>query len=339
VSPARAAALDVASPENVLEAASRLVEEPLLEATRLRGGGNNQVFRLRTATRDLALKLYGWPARADRDGLRREFDGLRFLRECGVTTVPRAVAFDDVARIALYEWIDGTPLREHGPGDVDAALRMLAALHDARLRPGARRLPPAVEEFRTFEALVAQMRARIERLIAVGDAELSDYLNADLIPALAQRAALVCGKFDAVPPAGARERTLSPSDFSFHNALRSASGELCFLDFEFFGWDDPAKLCSDFLRHPATALSPGERCRFLAGALGLYGADDPRFEARLRAAEPMFTLKWALIVLNEFLPEVWRRRIRSGEQREREAALAEQLTKSRALLAASRSLF
>ena len=36
-------------------------------------------------------------------------------------------------------------------------------------------------------------------------------------------------------------RTLSPSDFGFHNALRTPAGTMVFLDFEYFGWDDPAK--------------------------------------------------------------------------------------------------
>ena len=36
-------------------------------------------------------------------------------------------------------------------------------------------------------------------------------------------------------------RCLSPSDFGFHNALLEATGKLRFVDFEYAGWDDPAK--------------------------------------------------------------------------------------------------
>ena len=49
-------------------------------------------------------------------------------------------------------------------------------------------------------------------------------------------------------------RTLSPSDFGFHNTLRRPDGELAFLDFEYFGWDDPAKTITDFLLHPGMQL-------------------------------------------------------------------------------------
>ena len=38
---------------------------------------------------------------------------------------------------------------------------------------------------------------------------------------------------------------ISPSDFGFHNALRTNTGPV-FFDFEFSGWDDPAKTIIDF---------------------------------------------------------------------------------------------
>ena len=41
------------------------------------------------------------------------------------------------------------------------------------------------------------------------------------------------------------QRALSPSDFGLHNALRGQDGQLRFVDFEYFGWDDPVKLVSD----------------------------------------------------------------------------------------------
>src|SRR5258708_29751946 len=39
--------------------------------------------------------------------------------------------------------------------------------------------------------------------------------------------------------------------FGFHNALLRPSQELCFLDFEYAGHDDPAKMVGDFFSQPA----------------------------------------------------------------------------------------
>ena len=52
-------------------------------------------------------------------------------------------------------------------------------------------------------------------------------------------------------PLGEADRVVSPSDFGFHNALRTEDGRLAFLDFEYAGWDDPAKLVCDFELQPA----------------------------------------------------------------------------------------
>jgi hypothetical protein len=134
--------------------------------------------------------------------------------------------------------------------------------------------------------------------------------------------------FAELPPA---HRTLSPSDFGFHNALRRPGGELVFIDFEYFGWDDPVKLVSDFLWHPAVELSAAERDVLVAAAAATYG-DDPAYAARRAAYEPLIALRWAAIVLNEFVPEVWARRVYAGQTGDWSAVKERQLAKAGGLL-------
>ena len=55
-------------------------------------------------------------------------------------------------------------------------------------------------------------------------------------------------------PLDTQESVLSPSDFGFHNALLGPDGKLCFIDFEYAGWDDPAKLICDFFCQPQTPV-------------------------------------------------------------------------------------
>src|SRR5262249_37849068 len=98
------------------------------------------------------------------------------------------------------------------------------------------------------------------------------------------------------------DRTLSPSDFGFHNAIRRPGGGLVFLDFEYFGWDDPAKTIADFLLHPAMTLSAALKYRFAAGMIALFD-NTASLRARARIVYPLFALKWVTILLNDFLPE------------------------------------
>ena len=128
------------------------------------------------------------------------------------------------------------------------------------------------------------------------------------------------------------KRSLVPSDFGFHNSLRLADGTLVFVDFEYFGWDDPVKLTADILHHPGTPMGPLQRDRFRTAALAIYG-EDASFGARLEALYPLFGLRWALILLNEFLPNRWRLRVAAGETESWAHAKTRQLARARALVA------
>jgi hypothetical protein len=127
-------------------------------------------------------------------------------------------------------------------------------------------------------------------------------------------------------------KTLSSSDFGFHNALRKSDGRIIFLDFEYFGWDDPAKIVCDFLLHPAMALSPCLKRRFAASVVR-----DLTWSSGLRdrvvALYPLFGIKWCLILLNEFLPEqLLRRRFAGLSEESPRQKEAEQLSKARSML-------
>lgn len=290
------------------------------------GGGNNRVFRVQTRAGTFALKSYG-PADADnRDRLGHEFDGLRFLRSAGLGgAVPDALAVDRTARCALYEWIDGSVPSEHGAAEIDAALNLLAALHRARTVPGATDLPIATEAVLRPADLSDQLEARYARLAEVSDPELTAFLSGELRPEMDRSLARLAHVDATLEPA---RRTLSPSDFGFHNALRRADGTLTFIDFEYFGWDDPVKLGADFLWHPAMRLSDAERGRFSAGITKLYGGD-PKFAARLAIYYPLYGIRWSLIILNEFLPERWARRAFAGKGGDWDSAKRTQLIKAR----------
>ena len=58
------------------------------------------------------------------------------------------------------------------------------------------------------------------------------------------------------------------------------------------------------------------------------------FERRLTAYLPLFALRWVMILLNEFLPERWQRRVLAGDTASWEDANARQLARARAFLAA-----
>jgi hypothetical protein len=119
---------------------------------------------------------------------------------------------------------------------------------------------------------------------------------------------------------------LIPADFGFHNAIRATGGGLRFIDFDYFGWDDPVKLTADFVLHPAMSLSRAEKETVIT-RLATARSEDSQFLQRLETQLPLYALRWTLILLNVF------RRDRVGElpmdPTERQARLEQQLEKAR----------
>jgi len=320
------------SEADVVAIAQRLCGQQVSAASFCGGGGNNRVYKIDTAAGPHALKLYG-ANESKRDRLGYEFDGLRFLKASGITSTPAAIAIDRPQRCALYEWIDGVRVSEHDTSDIDQALEFLSALRFAGHRDGSAALPAATEAVLTLDALVEQIQMRLARLqsVSAAEPELQTFVQDELLPETNRRLARLRA-WNIHAPLRAEQRILSPSDFGFHNALRRPNGALCFIDFEYFGWDDPVKLVSDFLSHPAMNLNVAERSRFFDGIVRLYG-DDASFLPRLVACLPLYSIRWVLIILNEFVPELWARRAFSGKGGDWDAAKRVQLQKARAKMA------
>jgi thiamine kinase-like enzyme len=159
---------------------------------------------------------------------------------------------------------------------------------------------------------------------------LREFLDAELIPAFGNIVRWSRPRISFEYELPISERTLSPSDFGFHNALRRDNGQSVFLDFEYFGWDDPAKTISDFLLHPAMSLSVELKRQFVT-AMFSHFAEYPQLVKRVEAIYPLYGIKWCLILLNEFLPEHRLRRQFAGADNP-EILQMEQLAKARRML-------
>ena len=78
----------------------------------------------------------------------------------------------------------------------------------------------------------------------------------------------VFSKSDLPRKVAKEEKSLSPSDFGFHNMLIDKNGRLRFIDFEYAGWDDPAKIICDFFCQPKFPVPMNWMDSFIEEALG-----------------------------------------------------------------------
>jgi hypothetical protein len=305
------------------------------------GGRNSRIFRVSAPPGpSVAAKFFvrNTEERRRRSGV--EFDAFRFLWDRGERCIPRPISLHPDQSCALYEFVDGRPVP---PGevrgeDIDRSAAFLGRLKEIAGSIRQDQAPPAAEACFSIDEIEENLQLRLERLLTLPDREapypqlrtfLTERFRATAAKALAQARRRQKGAPPALPKP---DRTLSPSDFGFHNSIRRPDGSLVFVDFEYFGWDDPAKTISDFLLHPAMRLRSALQRRFVQGAFSVYGAD-ANLAKRVESFYPLFGLKWCLILLNEFVPQDLTRRTFAGAD-----ALAPAAARRRQLARAQRLL-
>jgi hypothetical protein len=308
--------------------------------TRLAGGRNNQVYRVDTVEgRPLVLKRYFNDPRDIRDRLGAEWNFITHAWARGLRVVPEPIARETKEQAGLYSFVTGRKLAapELTTAHVDAAIDFVLAIN-APPRPalaaGSEACFSLAEHIATVERRVARL-GTLEPTAPHAD-KARHLVSAKLLPAWkAVKTKLAAGAAAAWLTMDKRlgddEGCLSPSDFGFHNALVNDQGTVTFLDFEYAGRDDPAKLVSDFFCQPEVPVPLALHGHFIdrvAEGLRL----DLAAIARCRLLLDAYQIKWTCIILNDFLPLGATRRAfaATGAWQQR---CAEQLEKADAKLA------
>lgn len=317
---------------------------PRFHLESLCGGANNRVFRVRCDSEVALLKVYYRAPDDLRDRLGAEWAFLRFAWDRGLRCVPRPLTCDQDHGLGLYEFLEGRPLAaaEVQASHVQEAVSFFAELNRYKSHPLAGELPQAAESCFTLGEHLACVDRRVVPLVQLEvttplEREAAEWVCRDLVPAWSRVAEQVrtvsrsWGLAVGVPVASA-DRCISPSDFGFHNAILTPEGHLRFFDFEYAGWDDPAKMVCDFLCQPAVPIPDACRDGFAQAAVSELG-DPARHLRRIALLLPVYTVKWCCIMMNEFLPAGGRRRRFAQSDQDQDQRKREQLRKARAALA------
>ena len=131
------------------------------------------------------------------------------------------------------------------------------------------------------------------------------------------------------------DKCVSPSDFGFHNAiLKKGTDELYFIDFEYAGIDDPAKMVCDFFCQPEVPV-PFKYFDSFVNTVASVSANPERLKQRIAILLPVYRIKWCCILLNEFLDIGSEKRNFAHEKNNSDKIKLEQLEKARRYLKSS----
>lgn len=287
--------------------------------------GNNKAFRVELGVERYLLKQYFHSAKDTRNRLASEWDFLQYAQTAGIAQVPTPIACDAQRNVALYSFVQGAP-----PTIVTEEMVVNAGVFAAALNADvthASTLPLASEVCLSGAAYVSHLRHRLDRLSGVKhpiiDAMEARY--ADVAAAMAER----YGDLQAALPDA--QKCLSPSDFGFHNTLLDDAENLTFIDFEYAGWDDPAKMLCDFFLHPGAQVSTHYTESFIKPLqkLDILG---PETLDRASILYGLLGLRWCCIMLNVFVPEWAARRRFADANWDESKAQSEQLQKAEHML-------
>lgn len=280
---------------------------------RISGGSNNRVFRVHSGSCSGLLKAYFKHPDDPRDRLGAEYGFCSFAWENGLRWIPRPLAADSHEGLALYEFIEGRHLTS---GDVcqdlvAQALDFYLELNGHRAADSAKDLPIASEAWFSIADHLRCVERRLDRLLNIHvctelDRDAADFVRTDLSRAWNRVTDFVTRQAQQMDLAldkelSEQDRCISPSDFGFHNALLQTDGRLRFIDFEYAGWDDPAKMVCDFFCQPALPVPKEYYEGFVSQVLAGLPIPDLHYR-RTKLLRPVYVVKWCTILLNDFLP-------------------------------------
>lgn len=279
---------------------------------RVSGGWNNRLYRLEMGDGALyALKAYFRSEHDLRPRLAQEWTLLNLAWQAGIRTIPEPLAHLPDVQWGLYGWIQGEAYTEVCRAEVQQALDFLVALQAAARRSKAT-LPKASEYCPDLQAHVLHLERRLQRLrqLPPSQGQVWKLVQTRILPLadkmLTHWRQQVVSEPDLQRPLAASERLYSPSDFGFHNALKTDAGAV-FLDFEYAGWDDPAQLVCDFFAQFEVPVPEDHFVDFAQAVAALFPAPDWQWQ-RMQVLWPLHRLKWMCIALNHFLPQALQRR-------------------------------
>ncbi len=286
---------------------------------RLSGGKNNRVYRVVGRDSPVILKWYFHHESDQRDRLVAEWAFYEWASQCAAKLVARPIAFSATNRFAVFSFVNGHRLVTDAvaTSHVEQAIKFIGKLNRYRNWSSSDGLPTAAEACFSIQEHVDCISTRVDRLRTIETntethREALDFVETTISTSLADaidqlRVWSVAEHVDISAPLTNQQKCVSPSDFGFHNALVGDTGSLTFYDFEYAGWDDPAKLLCDFYCQPEIP-APRDTWDTFADLTAELAGDTPLERQRQALLFPLYQVKWCCILLNEFLPTSFERR-------------------------------
>jgi thiamine kinase-like enzyme len=303
------------NPQISIALSSLRLEAPLLK--QLSAGRNSRVWRVEARDRTAIVKEYFADHGHNQSRLAAECNFLDYLNSQGHSNIPRLLLRSDEENFAVFSFIGGSKVTQPEELLVTEAADFIIGINSLGDKPRAEQLGFAKDACKTISDHLSLAQVRIDALLEIKQQdEITRSMQHFVKEKIAPHFEFVQESIFALTSNQERMRIfdaeniiISPSDFGFHNMLLNSDG-LNFLDFEYSGWDDIAKLICDFRCQPDVLVPTKIATHFqnrIQDAFSISGLLE-----RVELLMPLHRLKWSCILLNEFRRSDMKRRQHAG---------------------------
>jgi hypothetical protein len=300
--------LEIENNQDLYSVAEELCNNSVSSIEIAGSGANSRVYKVLAGNDNFALKFYREGKIHFNDRLDAESHALKLFENNGFPNTPHLIKTNKDRNCSLLEWIDGKSICPNGTEKIIEMCQFLEQVHHLKFQDSTEMLPLATEACLSGEELYRQVQYRLNNLRNSDKSRLDfhQFLENELAPTI-EKIGASCEKqyndfkLEFSSKIDKTQQTLSLVDFGFHNMLQLSDNTIVYLDFEYFGWDDPVKLVADTMQHPGMNLDESAKNMFFEKTLSIF-REDNEYLIRLKILYPLYSLRWCEIMLNEFLP-------------------------------------
>lgn len=267
-------------------------------------GMSNKLFTLKNKKGDkLLLKIY-----YSQDGFERETKALSFLNKHGFSNVPKPYYISREDKLAVYSFEEGVSKTslELNREDIIKMASFVASINNIKKQDIDEKFSEASGASFSYQGFIDYAETRLAKF----EKGLSDKGLSPLIKEFAKSepTEMVRKKIEALKNSLGKEVItrcidddyirLSSADFGPHNIIFQDNGNLIFIDFEYFGYDDPLMVIAEFAVHDQTMKVPDKLKKLFVAEYLKKTEWSEEFVGRLPILIKIINLCWMAIFLN-----------------------------------------
>lgn len=269
---------------------------------RLGGGKNNHVFKITFYNyKNIIIKNYYSDINNNLDRLNKEWIFLSHAKKIEPKCVPTPINFNKNLNIACYSFIAGRKFKDK---EIDKKVVQDACQFIKKINkiPFEFEFHNATESCLDLESHFKNIDFRVNNISKeicsnnLLTSKIIDLVKLQIIP-LWDKISVFNKKIFSNKKINIK-KYLSPSDFGFHNILKSKKNINYFIDFEYSGMDDLAKLTNDFFCTPDIPVNEKYYNFFISEMVNNLDLDN-NYIFRSKNLIYSYKLKWICIMLKQ----------------------------------------